>query len=103
MLFQLATIQSVTFALSPRRKYAVILHSTLCIVGALSVFGWRVHVQSVSYWNVHLNELFVLYRIDLVKQQPLQPAKCFGHVTSTPWHCLACGKIDMTRVRMTRC
>ena len=45
-----------SFGHSAPREYAFILHSTFCIVVALSVFGWNVYVHSVLNRNVHLNE-----------------------------------------------
>ena len=45
-----------SFGQSAPREYIVNLHSTLCIVVVLSVFGWHVYVHFVLNWNVHLNE-----------------------------------------------
>ena len=44
-----------SFGRSAPREYAIIFHSTLCIVVASSVFGWHVYVHYVLNWDVHLN------------------------------------------------
>ena len=54
IICHLCTLSS--FGQSAPREYAVILHSTLCIVVALSAVGWHVYVHSFLNWNVHLNE-----------------------------------------------